>query len=402
MGNPPFLRARPLAESTEVHPKLEIFLLIPWSESTMTGREGGLREKHRFIYNSDANNMFLYAKPPMKPKDIEPYIDEISNTGVTTLYVSPNLGMKMNYPSRIAEMLTLDHAQSHNREAINLHSLLKAGCDPLGLVIDLARERGLEVFISFRLNEVHAVDQIDSPILSRFWKEHPEWRIGTPGDPVPDLHLGILGPNVSPVVAKWLPGALNFEVAQVRERRLAELREVCERYPIDGLDLDFQRFPVYFPFGSEAANIPTMTSWMRAVRRMTRDVSEKRSRPILLSARVMARPKQNLGLGLDPSTWAEEGLVDFVIISHYLRNDFALPVAQYREILPAGMPLYASIEVEPDPESYRRIARKLWTDGVDGIMLFNFFTSRERGEEPPFELLNELGDPSKLAPGTGS
>ena len=32
--------------------------------------------------------------------------------------------------------------------------------------------------------------------------------------------------------------------------------------------------------------------------------------------------------------WAKEGLIDFVVISHYLRNDFPLPVAEYRRLLP--------------------------------------------------------------------
>ena len=86
-----------------------------------------------------------------------------------------------------------------------------------------------------------------------------------------------------------------------------------------------------------------------------------------------------------------EGLLDFITISHYLRNDFPLPVAEYRRLLPDGFPLYASIEVEPDADRYRQIAAELWADGADGIMLFNFFTCREGGKEPPFEVISELG-----------
>jgi hypothetical protein len=113
---------------------------------------------------------------------------------------------------------------------------------------------------------------------------------------------------------------------------------------------------------------------------------------------VLAKPEQNLEIGLDPATWANEGLVDFVVISHYLRNDFPLPVAEYRKLLPQGMPIYGSIEYEPRPDSYRRIARRLYQDGVDGIMLFNFFARRESGKEPPFELLSELGDAERIRP----
>ena len=362
------------------------------------GQTNGTNRPYRFIYNTDGDNMFIHSESPVVPGDVYARVDEIADTGVTTLFVCPNVGMNMNYPSHVADMLGADSQQGDesNRLIINLHALLGRGHDPLGLIISHAQDRGLEVFITFRLNEVHAVDQPDSILLSRFWRDHPEWHIGIPGDDVGDIHLEILGPRVNPIVAKWLPGGLNFSIPEVRDRRLAELKEVCERYPIDGLDLDFQRFPIYFPFGSETSNIGTMTSWVREVREMTKEIADDRDGHILLSARIMARPEQNLGLGLDPAGWAEEELVDFLIISHYLRNDFPLPVAEHREILPTGMPIYASIEVEHNQEEYRRIARKLWEKGVDGVMLFNFFTWREGGREPPFELLDELGDTTRL------
>jgi len=83
-----------------------------------------------------------------------------------------------------------------------------------------------------------------------------------------------------------------------------------------------------------------------------------------------------------------------LVISHYLRNDFPLPVQATRRRLPKNLPLYASIEVEPQADTYRRIAEQLYRDGVDGLMMFNFFTCREQGREPDFKLLKELGRPA--------
>ena len=60
------------------------------------------------------------------------------------------------------------------------------------------------------------------------------------------------------------------------------------------------------------------------------------------------------------------------------------------------MPLYGSIEVESKRETYRDIASTLWQDGVDGILMFNFFTGRENGKQPPFDLFHELGDPATI------
>ncbi|NOX55120.1 MAG: hypothetical protein GXP27_11930 [Planctomycetes bacterium] len=372
--------------------------------------------RYRLIYNSDANNMFQYVKPPMRPADLYPYVDEIAEAGVTTLYMCPNYGMAVNYPSEITEMIgtglkaeqevrvakVAQERPSLERGVMNLKSLVAAGHDPLGLVIDRARAKGLETFITFRLNEVHWVDKPDEfPInllLSKFWREHPQWRIGQPGDPLSQLHRDILGPRTSPVVARWLPGGLNFAVPEVRARRLAQLRECCQRFDIDGLDLDFQRFPMYFRPGEEAANLKTMTAWIADVREMIRAVAKKRGRPILLSVRVMARPEQSLGLGLDPFDWAKRGLIDIVIVSHYLHNNFPLPIGEYRKRLPEHVPIYGSIEVERKANDYRRIAKRLWQDGVDGIMMFNFFTCRDRGIEPEFGLLKELRNPKKIGP----
>ena len=343
----------------------------------------------------------------MTQEDLYPYIDQVAETSVTSFFMSPNFGMNVIYPGKVSDMIGTNltpslqkkfdeleetDPKSSERGMLNLLGLVEQGHDPLELILDRAKEKGMETFISFRLNEVHAVDEEENWILSRFWLDHPEWWIGKPKQPLGELYMGIMGPNTHPIVAGWLPGGLNFAVPKVRERRLAQLRECCESYAIDGLDLDFQRFPMYFPEGTEKDNTPVMTDWMREVRKMTNEVGEKRGRPILLSVRTMTKPEQNLGIGLDLETWAKEGLVDFVVQSHYLRNDFPLPVKEYRNQLPPEMPLYASIEVEREPDRYREIARHLWQEGADGILVFNFFTTRENDREPPFYVLNEIGE----------
>ncbi len=371
--------------------------------------------QRRFIYNSDGTNMFYQQVPPMAASDVHRYIDEVADKGVTTFFYSPNVGMLANYPSRHPGMVGAGVSQekerrihevaiekeSTERAIVNLRALLSAGHDPVGLILERAQAKGLEAFISYRLNEIHDVQNPDtSLIVSPFWREHPEWRVGQHGDEVSPLFKEIIGGRpdykVHPIVSSWFPGALNFAVPEVRAERLAELRECCERYPIDGLDLDFQRFPIYFPQDEGHKHVETMTEWVRQVRAMTREVARKRGRPILLSARILAKPEQCLAIGLDPVTWAKEGLLDFVIVSHYLRNDFPLPIAEYKKLI-TKIPVYACIEVERDAENYRRIARELWDGGADGLAMFNFFTWREGAKkEPEFELFRELSDPEKL------
>jgi hypothetical protein len=369
----------------------------------------------RFIYNSDANHMYYYKAPPMTVADLQGYVDEVVGTGVTTFFASPNWGMLPAYPSEVTEMIGSELSPeqraeyrktgrekklSKERALANYYGFVDSGHDPFGVVIDRAREKELEVFISFRLNEIHDVQNPNSPIVTRFWRDHPEWRVGKPGDKILPRFNEIVGGRedypVNPIVASWFPGALNFAVPEVRSLRLAELRECCRKYAIDGLDLDFQRFPMYFPQDEGPEHVKTMTSWVREIRAVTRKVGEERGRPLLLSARVLARPRQNLAIGLDPITWAKEDLVDFIVTSHFLRNDFPLAIKEYRDLLPEHTPLYASIEVEKNADSFRRIARKLYDDGVDGLMMFNYFTCRRAGVEPDFSLFKELSDPARL------
>lgn len=371
----------------------------------------------RFIYNSDATHMYYYKTPPMNVADLHSYVDEVVGTGVTTFFASPNWGMPMAYPSETTEMIGSHFSKeelinfcragatkekSAERAFANYYGLYHSGHDPFGLMIERAREKGLEVFISHRPNEVHDVQNPDSLVVTKFWRDHPEWRVGKIGDEISPAFTEIIGGRkdyrVNPIVASWFPGALNFAFEEVRAQRLAELRECCERYPIDGLDIDFQRFPIYFPQDEGPQHKETMTAWVREIRAMTNEVGAKRGRPLLLSARIMARPGQNLTVGLDPVTWAEEGLIDFITVAHFLRNDFQLPIKEYRQLMPAQLPIYASLEVENSDDKFRSLARGLYDEGADGLMMFNYFSSRGRDEEPNFELFKELSDPARLTP----
>ena len=56
--------------------------------------------------------------------------------------------------------------------------------------------------------------------------------------------------------------ALDYGVPEVREHILRVVREPAERYDIDGLDLDFMRWPVYFKSDEVKANTPLVTDFI--------------------------------------------------------------------------------------------------------------------------------------------
>lgn len=357
--------------------------------------------KHfRFIYNSDANNMFL-GTPPMTPNKIESYINDVARAGVTSFFISPNWGMPMNFPTKVGDMIgehlskELEATLSKNQPVMNFRNLLDSVQDPLGFMLDRAKSNKMETFVSFRLNEVHDVEKEESAIFDRFWRAHPEWRIGNPGDPLSDVYKDIMGPRTHPIVNSWLPGGLNFAIPEVRKYRMAQLQEICERYDIDGLELDFQRFPMYFKPGEEKRGVRIMSDWMLEVRAMVAAAGKKRGRPILLTARIMALPEQNKAIGIDPVSWAKNGIVDFVVVAHYLHNNFQLPIEEYRSAFPENFAIYASVEVEPGIDRFLNIVYPLWQKKVHGINFFNYFFPRVKENDPipPYDSIRQLGYP---------
>ena len=354
--------------------------------------DGGPVKKRRILYNHDASDIFCYR--PVTAEDVRRRVDEVSGMQVDTFVISPAHGQPMCYPSKVVEMvgqgrdIPPEGGPGDLTVVRNVRSLVAAGHDPIGLVIDRARRNGLEIFVSYRMNEVHGTDKPDSYassfVLERFWKEHPEWRVGK---------------------GKYNDATLDYAVPEVREHMLARVREIIQRYGdrLDGLELDWQRFPSYFKRGEEKEHIPTLTGFVGKVRDMTNACGRRRGRPMLLGARVLPTIERSRAIGLDPVAWANRRLIDFLTVSRFLVNgEGPLDIKGYKQAI-ANVLVYGSIEVAmargedlATPDDYRREARRLWTDGADGIYLFNFFCFRGYGREPPYFLLNELGDPKTI------
>lgn len=350
-------------------------------------------ERRRILYNMDGTDLFFYSDT-MSPAEICNRVDEVSDAGVTTYLFSPNPGQNMGYPSDVCAMFQYVPPDSGNglghmtrsdsifaRIGGNLAHLVKRGYDPTGLIVDRARLRGLETFLTFRMNELHDVDIPGSPLLSEFWKKHPEYRVG-----------GYEG---------WGAMALNYAEPEVRDYYFALLKEVCARYDIDGLELDFMRFPYYFPRDTvrmkEYAGV--MTGFMRRVRAMTDARARERGRPLLLTARVPSTLRGCRYVGLDPAVWAAERLIDFLTVGPFLSTEVDIPVREFKSAC-RGIPVYTSIEYtlgnQPmTREITRAAAASLFAAGADGIYSFNHFCQRESGPED-YGVFAELRSPEAL------
>jgi hypothetical protein len=349
--------------------------------------------RHRLLYNMDGTDLFFYHDT-VSPAELCGRVDEVADAGVTTYLFSPNPGQNMGYPSTVCAMFRYTPPDSTKgpvrltrsdsvwaRIGGNFAHLVKRGYDPTGVIVDRARLRGLEAFVTFRMNELHDVDFPGSPLLSEFWKRHPEYRVG-----------GYEG---------WGAMALNYAEPEVRDYYFALLSEVCNRYDIDGLEMDFMRFPYYFPRDTvkmrEHADI--MTAFVRRVRAMTEARGKERGRPLLLTARVPSTLKGCAYVGLDPAAWTREQLIDFLTVGPFLSTEVDIPVRDIKAACP-GIPVYTSIEYTLGDrpmtrEGTRAAAATLFAAGADGIYSFNHFCQRESGPED-FGVFAEIRLPEAL------
>lgn len=336
----------------------------------------------------------------MDTNDLIRIVEELTVPGsqVDTLLVCANAQV-LYFPTRVGTQRgTLSSAEDrarwspHERQRFEtVERFFGAGTDPYAVIVNEARRRGLEVLMTFRMNDAHG----NEFLRTAFWRDHPEFRLPQ--------------------------GALDFSHAEVRDYLLALIQEVADRYDADGLELDFQRFPVFFAPNSPLT-LPERTALMNGlverVRQHLDRLGATRGRRLVLSARVpsdqglgMPTPAQALARGCDSGEWARKGWIDFLTVSEWLFTADTLDLKAWKAAVP-GIPIYGGIQPEwrPSPEGarcefclgaegYRRAARQRWADGADGIYLFNFFTTREWPDplEPPWEVLREIGDPASLA-----
>ena len=361
--------------------------------------------RRRIIFNNDGDDAMYFSKTlEATPQEfLKVRATPVLNTQVTTVAYCTTASFGLfTHNTQIGEVFSKEYdevglGKAHwsrlmpevqaefedvlaNKRCI-VPDLIAQGADPLELTVGLCHENDIEVFSSFRMNDVHDGQGFEA-FLPDLKRERPDLLVGSREDPPP---------------YGWWTG-VDYGKAEVRDLQLQYMTEVCDRYDIDGLELDFWRHPPYFknqawggPVFEE--EVEAMTDLLRATRQMTRDVEERRDRPILIAVRVLESAEMSLHCGLDIETWLKDGLVDMLITGMYrlapwedlieLGHTYGVPV--YPNIDRAsGSPERSSIEL------FRAQALHAWGLGADGIHLFNIFPEKRT------DVYSELGDPAIL------
>ena len=277
----------------------------------------------------------------------------------------------------------------------NIRALEAMETDAIQLTVDFCRMQELEVFYSHRINDIHNV--FFEVERSTWFREHPEYWMGTPEQG------SLAGDGDSP---RYWWTALDFEQAEVLEHIYQIQEEVCGRYAVDGVEIDYFRSPMFFRPNLDFqpatdAQIEILIGFQRQLRAIHVQGGTKRGRPILTAAHVPAVPAACRHVGIDIDCWLEEGLVDVLNVGGgYV--PFTEPLDEIVELAHSvGVPVYSTISASgmrgPDNrystvEAWRGAAANMWQAGVDGILAFNLFPTS--GPEPR---LMDIGSPETLA-----
>ena len=359
--------------------------------------------------NEDNSHYFhTRAGQDLDAAAVDGWVDQYADTQVRDLMLCPN-AMRTSYGSAVWDPIwhgydpdgpddqplfagLPEDQRAETRAGVHLAwQLHENRIDPYARWIARARQVGISPWISSRMNDLHSVDDPDNYLHSTFWREHPEFRR------VPDRNR----PET------WTDRALDFARPEVRANHMALLRELCERYDFDGLELDWMRFGYHFRVGGEAEGRAILTDWTTDVRALLDEHEAKRGHRIKLGARVPARPVTSWALGMDAVTWARRGLIDMLVVTPFFASiDTDMPIEMWRQSLHGtDVTLAAGLEILVWPcvddeaaghntlNTARGAAASVLDRGADRVYLFNYMDSQTcmADVENYGTLLRELG-----------
>ena len=140
-------------------------------------------------------------------------------------------------------------------------------------------------------------------------------------------------PNADTVIPKTIsPGLSTSPKKRFAREKLGLILETCEKYDVDGFELDFQRGAWYFKEGTEHEGMPLLTDFMRKVRTGTRKIAERKGRPFILMARIPPTLEWCSTIGLDAATWIKEDLADLFVPMHGAYLDMGADVRGFVEL----------------------------------------------------------------------
>ncbi len=374
------------------------------------------------IYNDDADLAFVVPDRARSEALLQSNLGALADTPVKTLVYCVGMGGDLMYyntqvASRVGWRKSPDETPGSlmEKRMENARVCLAQGADAVRTAGETAKRLGLRFIPSLRMNDAHFMTDPDKHAMTgEFWFKHRD-------------RLTI---KESPLAFQPAYGnLLDYSHAEVRQLRLDTVAEVLARNRdlVDGFELDFNRFQVFFPKGKAAGGAPRMTELVREVRRRLDALAAEVGRPLWLFVRVPPSTADCTFAGLEVARWMREGLVDLVSPAQIMTLAGDMPIADLvalgREtgvrVVPSLYPRTswrlpfpaapvaagnryegAAVSREANLEEIRGAAAQYRQLGADGFYLFNFynaFGSARPHDERLYRVFRDLARPESLA-----
>lgn len=338
-------------------------------EALRAARELAKNRPRNLIFNNDGGDV-LHGVEHTPQALLDVCTSGLADSQATSLFYCPRssgFGM-FTHNTQVGEIFTCTETEKYANNMTQ--DLIDQGTDTLEVMCDFARANGKEIFFSMRMNDTHDAGGVQYEYaFPQLKKDHPEWLMSTIGN--------------DPPYGRW--SAVDYGVPEIRALALAYFEEVCQNYDVDGIELDFFRHPFFFRshvFGGTATDTDRgqMTQLMRDIRTMTEQIGMERGSPILVSVRIPDSMGWCSDIGLDVPQWLQEGLIDTMAVSGYVRaEDWSTSVTLGHQY---NVPVYACLDnssmggeagiIRDNLNCYMARASEAWQQGVDGIYMFNY------------------------------
>ena len=322
---------RPFGQRKNLTSRLLAFALLARAVLPLPSFGGGIPD-YRMIYDNDGCDM-SEGHPDGLPHTVENFyslrMNRITNTCVRAMFYCPcsaGLGhftcRKAGEPCVFRNVIVRGKHNSYPAYAAQ-------GTDGLEMAVDFGHAHGIDVWCSIRMNDTH--DSYMPFFIPKFKKDNPECLFAAD--------------RRRPRCGAW--SSLDYANPKVPAFVKTLVRQFCDNYDIDGLNLDFCRHSVFFRSvgrGGRASDEErkAMTQLMRDIRAIADDTARRRGRPFYLAARTQDSVGFLMDIGLDVETWLREHLIDLWSATSYFQlepwSDSAALAHRY------GVRFYASMD----------------------------------------------------------
>ncbi len=329
--------------------------------------------KYRCIFNHEL--LIVCGNKTNSPAYMASFIDKLKDSDVDAVICCPTAWRANLFPSEVDPQWRKYTPEQKSPKFPSFDYIMKYihdGGDPVKETLEACRQNGKAFFISYRMNDHHYVTDLTWPTHNAFWREHPQYWLGDSED--------------SPYTFSDKCRLLNYLIPEVREYYFSILQELCTRYDVDGLELDFQRFPKFFHKAETAEGRRVMTAFVERIRALADRVGRERGKFLPICVRVPETLTLCDEAGLDVMDWDARGLIQMINISSSYVHTMNLGIEEFKarrtQARLYGEMNYVTYQAPKTAkgfgrryttfEVYRATALNFFARGADGLSLFNY------------------------------